>query len=437
MNKKLIAVAVAGAFGVPAAAFAQSSTVQIYGTLNVNYGYYDNGGVGFTSANPGTTTAGAQKLRYDAMNNSESEWGLKGEEALGGGMAAWFQCNTTLDAWSAGAANMCGRNSALGLKSGIGNVFIGNWDTPSKVMIGNFRPFAVANPNGLGSMFNGSSSDKTNTTDTFGFSRRQNRLITYISPTWNGLEFTAGYSAANESSAATAASTIQKPRLYSFALNYANGPLLLGASYERHIDYNPLSAGGATPNNPAGAGFSASVNQTTGAITGATTAAGAGSTYTGGRDASWQLAAAYTFMGTLKVSAIYVNMQYQNNTSNPATTGDLTQNNYGLFADWAVSGPHRLRAGWINAGSTKGSLGSSTAAVTIGCLTGNGGTGNTGGTKLIFEYAYALSKRTELNLGYSRQNNDRSANFTVGTGANTPNFGETQTYYGLRMKHSF
>ena len=412
MNKKLIAVAVAGALSAPVAALAQSSTVQIYGTLNVNYGYYDNGGVGL--ANPqsigaGSLTPGVQKLRYDAMNNSESEWGLKGEEALGGGMAAWFQCNTTLDAWAGGASNMCGRNSALGLKSGIGNIYIGNWDTPSKIMIGNFRPFAVANPNGLATMFNGSSSQVGNGVqggDVAGFSRRQTRLISYISPNWNGLEFSGAYSAANEASLNTSASTIQKPRLYSFALNYANGPLLLGASYERHIDYNP----------------------------------GNQATYTGGRDSSWQAAAAYTFMGTLKVSAIYVNLQYQNNSSNLTTlglNGDLSQNNYGLFADWAISGPHRVRLGWINAGSTKGNYGTAAAPLTMGSLVGNGGAGNTGGTKLIFEYAYALSKRTELNLGYSRQNNDRSANFAVGTGASTPNFGETQTYYGMRMKHSF
>ena len=39
MQKKLMAVAVAGALGAPAVALAQSSTVQVFGTLYVEYAY--------------------------------------------------------------------------------------------------------------------------------------------------------------------------------------------------------------------------------------------------------------------------------------------------------------------------------------------------------------------------------------------------------------
>ena len=48
MNKKIIALAVGsaiGAFGA-SAAFAQS-TVTLSGSLNFNYGMFDNGGAGF------------------------------------------------------------------------------------------------------------------------------------------------------------------------------------------------------------------------------------------------------------------------------------------------------------------------------------------------------------------------------------------------------
>src|SRR5690242_169335 len=37
MQKKLLAVALAGAFGAPAVALAQSSTVQVFGTMYVEY----------------------------------------------------------------------------------------------------------------------------------------------------------------------------------------------------------------------------------------------------------------------------------------------------------------------------------------------------------------------------------------------------------------
>ena len=43
MKKKALALAVAGALGVPALAFAQTSTVQIYGQVRVDYQYIDQG----------------------------------------------------------------------------------------------------------------------------------------------------------------------------------------------------------------------------------------------------------------------------------------------------------------------------------------------------------------------------------------------------------
>ena len=43
MQKKLLAVAVAGALGAPAFALAQTSTVQVFGTLDIEYAYVDQG----------------------------------------------------------------------------------------------------------------------------------------------------------------------------------------------------------------------------------------------------------------------------------------------------------------------------------------------------------------------------------------------------------
>ena len=56
----------------------------------------------------------------------------KAEEKLGGGLSAWFQCESTADPRGQGQEGWCSRNSALGLKGGFGNLFIGNWDTPFK-----------------------------------------------------------------------------------------------------------------------------------------------------------------------------------------------------------------------------------------------------------------------------------------------------------------
>ena len=145
MKKKLIAVAVAGALGAPAVALAQASTVQIYGTLIVNYNYLDVGG---TSPNG--------KPKVDMMNAHDTNIGFKGEEALGGGLSAWFQCESTADLSGGNAAQgtgqWCGRNSGVGFKGGFGNVFYANWDTPMKSVFGALRPYSTSGAYGMGGM---------------------------------------------------------------------------------------------------------------------------------------------------------------------------------------------------------------------------------------------------------------------------------------------
>lgn len=123
MQKKLLAVAIAGAFGAPALALAQSSTVQIYGTLYVEYSFVDQ---------PRNAANTADLTKTDFLQTPGSSIGFKGEEKLGGGLSAWFQCESSADPRGQNGDGFCTRNSALGLKGGFGNVFIGNWDSPFK-----------------------------------------------------------------------------------------------------------------------------------------------------------------------------------------------------------------------------------------------------------------------------------------------------------------
>jgi len=118
MNKKLMAVAVAGAFVTPALVFAQTATVQVYGKATVEYGYADQG-----SGRPDTDIF---------QTPGGSSVGFKGQEQLGGGLSAWFQCESSADIRGMNQDGFCGRNSAIGLKGGWGNVFFGRWDTPFK-----------------------------------------------------------------------------------------------------------------------------------------------------------------------------------------------------------------------------------------------------------------------------------------------------------------
>jgi len=421
-----MAVAVAGAFGAfgATAAFAQSSTVSLSGSANYNYGYFDNGG----SAN-----GGAAKVRTDSLSNQESEWVMKGEEALGGGMGAFFQCSTSMDITGGAAANICGRTSYIGLKSaGMGSISFGNNDTPAKRVAAGYDPFPISAAMGQGGqMWNATAGNTGNGGVASGaatsFSRRQQNLITYDMPRMNGFDASFAYSSANEATAANSGSTIQKPRMWSTFANYTNGPLALGVAYERHVDYNP---GGATKG-------------VIGAVQAAATATKAGTlgtlevlqgNYAGSNDSMYSLMAAYTFMGSLKISGIYNRMNYNGITTPITGVGtDMTVATYGVYADWAISGPHRVRLGYASQGATKGSF-----TGTVGSYVGNAGAGNTGSQKIHGEYAYALSKRTEVGLAYARINNDQLSLISIGTGAaGTPNAGESQTFTGMLIRHKF
>ena len=116
MKEKLTVVAVAGALGAPALAMAQASTVQIYGKSVIEYGY----------ANQGTGKPSADIMQAPGGVSV----GFKGTEALGGGLSAWFQCESSADVRGDLASGLCTRNSALGMKGGFGSVYAGKWDTP-------------------------------------------------------------------------------------------------------------------------------------------------------------------------------------------------------------------------------------------------------------------------------------------------------------------
>ena len=145
-------------------------------------------------------------------------------------------------------------------------------------------------------------------------------------------------------------------------------------------------------------------------------------------------------MGTLKLSAIYGDARYD---TSPGT--NLQAKTWGLYGDWAIAGPHRLRAGYSHLKSTSGNFGAGAAlpapgaltpTVLVGTWTANGGAGNTGATLYSLQYAYAFSKRTELNFGYSRINNDAlSAQTLQSLGKGT--VGQNQSAWVFGAKHTF
>jgi len=388
MKKKALALAVAGALTAPALALAQTSTVQIYGQARVDYNLLDQGD---------------GLRRVDAFSSYDSYIGLRGEEKLGGGLSAWFQCESTFQPTGEESEGngWCTRNTGVGFKGGFGNVFFGNWDTPFKIAAGSvYRPFSTSGSFGNASLLhNGSASNVgnglaaattpigagTGANENAGFSRRQANLISYHSPTWSGFQIMAAYSATDESTQYTnGAAPNTKPRLYSMAGTYTAGPLYLALGYEQHKAYSP----GAQAYSFAAGGYQGN-----------------------GKDKGWEAIAAYTF-GPIRVGAAYTNTKYEVAGLAADGAGALRGVKYSawaLYGDWRIMGPHSLRLGYVRASDVKGNgtvnVNNLTAPMTAAGLS----VPDTGAQLYLIQYAYAFSKRTEVNFGFAKLNNERNS----------------------------
>ena len=426
MDKKVMVVAVAAAVGAPALAHAQASTVQIYGSVRGEWSVRDEG----TGRN-----------KYNQMVNPGSSYiGFKGEEKMAGGMSAWFQCESTIDIGGAGTS-LCMRNSAVGLKGGFGNVWFGNWDLPYKLASGSsYRPFDTTGATGPAALLHNETSGNslpgtattsatalvstvqvggstvlqgatqggatvfanTSTGNATSFHRRSNHMIQYHTPNWNGLTLMAAYTAKNQGTNTGAGANV--PNIWSLGATYNNGPIYVGAGYEKHKSLRVATV--ATGNQ-------------------------------GLDDKAWNINAAYTFASVgFKLGAIYERLDYSQ------VAGLSTKRNaYGFFGDWKMGGPHTLRAHYTVAGDSSGGgaavgrIGGSSGAA-VGTATGAVANTDNGAKMYALQYGYALSKRTEVNVFYVRLDNDRAALYRLQSGSST-NTGQDQNAYGMQVRHSF
>ncbi len=106
MNKKLVAVAIAGLLAAPLAQ-AQTANVTLYGRVNIDMEFV-NGRLS-NNTNPNV---------YRVTSNS-SRFGLRGTESLGGGLNAIFQVeNGSIRPTTGDGGNLAGRDSFVGLSGG-------------------------------------------------------------------------------------------------------------------------------------------------------------------------------------------------------------------------------------------------------------------------------------------------------------------------------
>ena len=400
MQKKVIALAVAGALAAPAVSMAQS-TVQVFGNLYVEYSFW----------NPGRNTAGTvQPASADVLQTPGSEIGFRAEENLGGGMSAWFQCASTADFRGVSGDGWCTRNSAVGVKGSFGNLYVGNWDTPFKR--------AMINTGGRDTGAFGTAfllAGNSTTTDQGGnagvFKRRQRNLITFDSPNFGGFAVQGAFSSTNNSTGITSTSADAKPRIWSLAGTYKGGPLELAAAYEKHTKaYSNGVAPAAGTVSTAGAAVAGTV--------------GSVSTFAGDEE-GWYVAGAYQ-LGSVKLGA-----QYTQQKADTAVGTNAKATAYQLGAEWKVAGPHNVHFGYTVADDMKGTAGAAMGSrPTVTALN------NTGAKLWQVRYLYDFSKRTTGSIGYVSLKNDASANYDLGgmTGTGT---GAKNSAFALSLSHKF
>jgi len=405
MNKKLMAVAVAGALSVPGMALAQ---VQIGGSINLLYYQHD--------------PKNGASSKSDIAELAEPELYIRAEEKLGGGMSVWMQCASSFDVLGAAAEGLCSRNSAIGMKGGFGNVFFGNWDQPQKLVFNQARGwFSGTNALFGGSanlLFGGSASGVSNPVQsvtaspviggTTGaatansanaerFYRRQANTLNYHSPNWGGFTLQGSYSADRESTGRPESSTLS-PRMYGLAGNFNMGGLWVGVGYEAHEDWN-------------------AANTTVG--TGA-------SQYGGGSDTNFTVGVAYRFGFGLSLRGVYSESEYE-----VSNTGNMKVKGYGMYSDWRIAGPHTVRLAYVLGESPTGNTSQNVGVYRAPA----GATVDAGGENFTLAYSYAFSKRTEGSIAYNEMKNDARGTFSLGKSAAT--VGGKQTAMGIVLRHRF
>lgn len=295
MTKKLLALAVAGAFAAPMAATAADNVV-IYGTLNLSLDFTEAKGAN----NPLNNIDSTQQISCSSCNI-----GFRGEEDLGGGLKAWFQLESGIDP-DERSGTLTSRNSAAGLKGGWGTFLIGNWDTPHKKNINAKTPFYATTTAAYNSIFGADGGAGTGAGPATPFDNRQTNSIQYWSPKFaGGLNVNLLYSTRTDSSTASGAGTAGEDTTWGGSIVWDAKNLYVGASYEKQDDISVTA--GQTDENTAYA-FNAS----------------------------------YAFMGKYRVGAIWENIEY--------TRGgvDSDRDAYGIFAVLPV-GPGAVHAWYIKA----------------------------------------------------------------------------------------
>ena len=371
MNRKLIALAVAGVFAAPAA-LAATSNVEIYGTMSLSVDSVDGG-----SGAAGDSLTSKDSERRMRVSSHTSALGFKGTEDLGGGLSAIWQVESLVgmnDKGTEGGGLIGGRNTFAGLSSkSLGTLTFGLMDTALKLSTGKLDVFTTTQLADYRSVFSAVSNA----------SIRANNSVSYVSPSFGGLVF-RGTTAALQEEGST-----RDPHLYSLSATYDNGPLFVTLAHE---DMKFARTTGTM--------FGAAGASTTSQGTGSNAIFAAGDSEA--EQKNTRLGVGYSF-GDLKLGAAWERTKVD-------VTGTLTPNaNFGTATAQSTD-----RDGWYLSAAYK--LGNATLKAAYSRAGDLEGTSDTGAQQLSAGVDYSLSKRTTVYGLVTQVSNDANASYSLGGG---------------------
>jgi predicted porin len=394
MNKKVMAVAVAGLFAVPGVALAQKSTVEIYGRANLGIDWY--------KAEGATNPANNLESRIRIFDGS-SRVGFRGTEDLGSGLRAIFQIETGVNidngsnTGQGGQANTssgfwASRDSFVGLDSNFGRVTFGRQ--------------SIYWANGVNAQFSANYINTelpwTNGTNLGKISlqgaavARVSNVLQYTSPTFAGMNVTASYSPQAEAVQGTATDT--DGRILGLTWRGTWGPFYAQADY--------VNANGNT-----------------------TVATG-----TQAQGEAYKIGGSWGYMPGARIGLIWVRTDVENNTGavfGVAAGDDVNQD--GWTINWEHTfGNVQLMAQYGWTGDMK-----NCSAPTSNCADSNS-------DGFMIGARYFLSKRTWVYISYNQVTNDAQqyADYTGGaiTSANPTipaMLGADPKIFALGLFHAF